>query len=184
MSDSEEFATRLRETAAQFTWAALLVPEARRDTPVGENWSPARIIYHMLHYERDVAAPAMRQWLGGPSVTDEAFEAEEAHWESEGQTMPYAALLDGFNAIRAEQIALTPRLAGLWDEARPTGWDLPGVEPTTLRWVVSKTIHHTFEHSNELMRNSLFYERMSAHRAMDQEREAQNHASETREPRE
>jgi hypothetical protein len=168
MSDSELFARRLAETAAQLTWAALLVPEARRHTPVGENWSPARIIYHMLHYERDVALPAMRQWLGGSPVADEAFEAEDAHWEAEGQAMSFAALLDGFNGVRAEQVALAPRLAGLWDEARPTGWDMPGVEPTTLRWVVSKTIQHTFEHSNELMRNSLFLDRMQAHRAMEQ----------------
>ena len=167
MSDSDFFADQLRVSADQLTWAARQVPEARRWLSPGKGWSAARIVYHMAYYEREIAAPAMRLWLGGPPVDDSRFDAEDGEWEREGQTMTYDALLDAFARGRAEQAALAPRLAGLWDAARPTGWDMPGVEPTTLRWVVSKTIQHTFEHSNELMRMSLFWDRMLAHQAAE-----------------
>ena len=168
MSEGDFFAEQLRVTAEQLTWAAGQVPEARRSVSPGGSWSAARIIFHMLYYERETALPSMRLWLGGAGPGEDAFDAEGVQWEREGQTMPYEALLDAFSAVRAEEIALASQLVDLWDESRPTGWDMPGVAPITLRWVVSKTIQHTFEHSNELMRMSLFWDMMLAHHATEQ----------------
>lgn len=168
MGDSDYFAEQLRVTAEQFTWVARQIPEARRYAGMDGNWSAARAIYHMTSYERVAVLPSMRLWLGGPAVDDSELDDESAEWERVGQLIAYDDLLDAFNAVRAEQIALAAQLVGEWDKPRATVWTLPGAPPITLRWVVTKTLQHTFEHSSELLRIWLYADMRQAWHAARQ----------------
>jgi hypothetical protein len=42
---------------------------------------------------------------------------------------------------------------GMWEETRDSVWGA-----VTLRWVVSKTYQHTFEHGSTIMRIALFWD--------------------------
>lgn len=159
--ESEFFAEQLRATTSQFLWAAEQLPEERRflrpPHPKAE-WSAAREVFHLTLYEREVALPSMRLWLGGPAIADSRFLHEDNVWAAEGQGVSYAALLQRLSDVRDEQIALLPALAGHWDERRDTVWSYPGLPPVTLRWVMTKTLQHTAEHVSALLKLTLFWD--------------------------
>jgi hypothetical protein len=72
------FRDQLEQTGALFVWALEQVPMARRETPPPgrDEWTAARHAFHMLYYEREIALPSMRQWLGSampdPDELDES----------------------------------------------------------------------------------------------------------------
>lgn len=158
MDESDFFAEQLRVTAAQLTWAARQIPKERRDAVMSGHWSAARIIFHVTNYERLAVAPSMRLWAGGPEVDDSALDDEAEDWERKGRRMSFDDLINAFDTVRAEQIALAPQMIGRWDESRVTPWTLAGAPPITLRWLVTKTLQHTFEHSDELLRIRLYWD--------------------------
>ena len=161
MDDSAFFAEQLRASASYLLWAAEQVPEERRylrpPFPNAE-WPAARELFHLEFYERSVALPSMRLWLGGPAVDDADFLREDALWEAEGQQTAYPALLQRLSDVRTEQIALLPALTGRWDESRDTVWKIEGLPPITLRWVVMKTLQHAAEHASAIGRITLFWD--------------------------
>jgi len=155
------FAAQLQSTADLFTWAALAIPDERRYVRPArptEEWSAARHVFHMGIYEREVALPSMRLWLGGPPVEDSLFLHEDDLWASEGQAISYDDLLASFREVRAEQIALLPQLRAVWGETRRTVWYIEGLPPITPQWVIGKTLQHTAEHAGELLRFVLFWD--------------------------
>ena len=159
MDEAQWFRDQLRSSADGFTWAVEQVPPERRRTAPPENlgeWPAIRHAYHMLSYERDIALPSMRQWLGGPKIEDEGFDDDSA-WERE---QDLDSILARFRQVRAEQIALLAQFdPSHWGETRDTGWTRP--EPwggITLRWVVTKTYQHTAEHTHDLLRLVLFWD--------------------------
>ncbi len=161
MDDGTFFAEQLRATTSYLRWAAEQVPEERRYLrPPFQNaeWPAAREVFHLALYERSVALPSMRLWLGGPLVEDSDFLREDALWEEDGRQTAYPALLQQLSDVREEQIALLPALAGRWDQARDTIWKIEGLPPITLRWVVAKTLQHTAEHASAISRITLFWD--------------------------
>lgn len=166
MDESAFFAEQLRAMTSYLLWAAEQVPEARRYLrPPFRNaeWPAARELFHLALYERTVALPSMRLWLGGPPVEDNDFMRDDELWADEGQRTAYPALLQRLRAVREEQIALLPALAGLWDETRDTVWKIEGLPPITLRWVVMKTLQHTAEHASAVSRIALFWDAAERH---------------------
>ena len=150
---SEWFSSQLSSSAEGFAWAAEQIPMERRNRqppgPLGE-WSAARHIFHMYFYERTIALPSMRQWLGDPMpvVND---EDEDTAWKSIERTED---LLRKFQLIRDQQIALLPLLDQAdWDRVCETVWG-----PSTLLWVVTKTYQHTAEHISDVLRIALFWD--------------------------
>lgn len=161
------YAQQLNASRDLIVWAASLIPSERRfATPPlrGEGWPAARQIFHLALYERAVALPSMRLWLGGSPVEDSAFLDEDTLWERDGQAEPYDALVERFRATRQEQIALLPALANQWQATRPTVWDTVGLPLRTLEWVVTKTIQHSAEHVNSLLAYHLFWDFAMARR--------------------
>jgi len=154
MNFSQWFHEQLQAGAAGFVWSAELIPAVRKyEQPpkaLGE-WSAARHVFHMMHYEQNVALPSMYQWLGGAIPPyDDADEGEA--WTANQEKME--TLLDQFKRVRAEQIALLPKFdAAAWNSTREALWG-----PVTLLWVVSKTFQHTAEHTNDVMQMSLWWD--------------------------
>lgn len=163
MDLSEWFTAQLQPGADGFVWGMQQVPEERwYATPPGPRgglgvWVAARHAFHLLYYEREVALPAMRHWLGGPSPEFDAYhhDDEDVAWQ---RAPDLARVLHEFRAGRAAQIALLPRIGqALWREGRETGWG-----QVTLRWIVSKTYQHTAEHLNDVLRIALFWDFVEA----------------------
>ena len=111
MNLSQWFRDQLKASADGFVWAVQQVPAERRfiapPAPLGE-WNAARHVFHLLYYERKIALPSMRQWLGEPfKLTEEEYN-EDADW-GDGQDLE--TMLAQFQEVRATQIALLQRTA-------------------------------------------------------------------------
>ena len=150
----------LGRSGSGFDWALRHVPADRLGlTPpsgLGE-WSAVRHLFHLVWYEREIALPTMRLWLGGPPFTEEGLD-EEGDWTADRAGVELEAWLRTFTAGRDEQRGLLARLdPAAWTTERTTGWsDLPGSVP--LRWVVAKTYQHTAEHTSDVLRIALFWD--------------------------
>ena len=128
MNPSTFFADKLQESAENFAWAVEQVPAGRRfappPKPLGE-WSAARQIFHLTYYERVLALPTMRQWLGVPRPPRDAWLREETIWNDD-QGRDVDELLADFHAVRQEQIALLLCFdAAAWEESRVAIGDQP-----------------------------------------------------------
>jgi hypothetical protein len=157
MEITQFFDAQLHSTLEGFTWAAQQIPADRlRVIPPGDlgEWSATQHIFHLLHYEHKLALPSMHQWLGGPAPIREEVNVEI--WES---PPPLEDMLEQFREVRLAEIALLPQFdASLWHSTRSTTfWG-----EVSLFWVVSKTFHHCLDHTQELMRLSLFWDRVLA----------------------
>ena len=157
MNLSEWFSYQLKASGEGFVWGVEQVPVERREItplkPFGE-WSVARHIFHMIFYERETALPTMQCWLKGETFTraDDAND-QDTVWESLPSTS-IESLLEKFQQIRNEQIALLPQFdEALWNEQRESIWGI-----RTIKWIVSKTFQHTAEHTRDILRMALFWE--------------------------
>jgi len=153
---SRWFHEQLQSTADGFEWAVEQVPKnrlfLRPQTPFLGEWPAARHAFHMLHYERTYAIPSMRQWLGDPAP-DAAGVNEDTAWQ-EGHEL--AEVLQKFRVVRDEQIALLTQFEDTdWEELRQTYW-----QQQSLRWVMSKTIQHTAEHTHDVLSIALFWDHL------------------------
>jgi hypothetical protein len=155
MNLSQWFRDQLQASADGFVWGAEQVPSARRyiQPPKGlGEWTAARHIFHMVYYEQTIALPSMQQWLGAKCPSTEGLD-EDVAW-GQGQEK-LDSLLAQYKQVRAEQIALLPKIDDTeWNTTREAVWG-----PVTLLWVVSKTYQHTAEHTNDVMRIALFWDR-------------------------
>ena len=174
MSDeqlSHMFAQFLQTSADGFVWGVEQVPSERRAIqplkPFGE-WPVARHVLHMGYYERQIALPSMRQWIGEP-LPDLAGYDEDQAWEAVRE-QDLADLLAEFRAVRAEQVALARRFdEGRWAEQQETVWGR-----VSLRWVVSKTYQHTAEHTHDVLSIALFWDFYLARQQRDEAATASN----------
>jgi hypothetical protein len=156
MNLSEWFDRQLQASAEGFCWSVKQVPAERRlaqpPRPLGE-WTVARHAFHMVYYERTIALPSMRQWLGDPCPTVDDDD-EDTAWDD---NQDIDSLVAQFQAVRAEQVALLPQFEpALWEDRRDAVWG-----SVTLRWVVSKTYQHTCEHTNNILQLALFWDVMA-----------------------
>lgn len=163
METPEHLGELLRTSLDSFCWAMEQVPRERwlaSPPRHPDQWPAARHAFHLAYYERQLALPSLRQWLGGelggeapPSVgLEEDAAVEETVWR-EGHDVEM--LLSTVRAVREEQIALLLRHIPLQalDETREAIWGR-----VTLRWVVTKTLQHTFEHAHDVLRMALWWD--------------------------
>jgi hypothetical protein len=156
MTLGEWFERQLQAGADLLLWAVDQMPEARRHIAPPrrpDDWPVARHVFHLVYYERHIAAPSLRQWLGGPPVTDEGLD-EDAAWKAEGDTPAVDAFISSLLELRAEQIALVKRIedAAAWEQPREAVWGT-----VTPRWIVTKTLQHTAEHTHDVLRMALWW---------------------------
>jgi hypothetical protein len=152
------FREQLQGLADGFVWGAMLVPDERRDVvpPAGlGEWTAARHVFHLVHYEQTIALPSMRQWLG-EGKPDVSGPAEEVAWRRADRDV--GRLIAAFRSVREAEIALLDAFDGdAWVSSRPTLWG-----PMSLGWVVTKTFQHTAEHISDVMRIALFWDMFAA----------------------
>jgi hypothetical protein len=157
MNLAKWFHEQLQSSADGFVWAVEQVPSSRLylrpPSPALGEWSAVRHAFHLLHYERTIALPSMRQWLGDP-LPNLSGVNEVATWQA-GHDL--AKVLEEFSAVRAEQIALLLEYEEpAWEQPHQTIWG-----QQTLRWVLSKTFQHTAEHTHDVLSIALFWDHLS-----------------------
>ena len=144
------FRRQVEANTEALVWAVGEVGEARLQVapPVllGE-WPAARHLFHLLYYEREVAVPSLRLWFGAPYPDFDGYD-EPAAWAVAPNSGAVLAQIEG---LRAEQLDLISKADdAIWAEARHTPWG-----ERTLCWVVSKTLQHALEHTNNLLKIAL-----------------------------
>lgn len=148
------FRAQLTSSAEALTWAVEQVPEERRllVPPYPENaWPVAQHVFHMMYYESKLALPCMGLWLGKPfQITEEEYQEEQA-WQL-GHDLQ--TTLADFRRIRDEEIAL---LEHFDEETWHRTFDTEFWGTISLRWFVSKTLQHTFEHTHDVLAIALFW---------------------------
>lgn len=155
------FYRQLQTSTEGFLWAIEQIPGERHSLlPKPNRWSVARIIYHMKCYDQFIGLPALRQWGGEPFSLGGGFTGEmkedaaieEAHWNN-GEGHDVATMIADFKKLRAEQLTLIQQFREpTWDEERDALWG-----SVTLKWVMTKTYQHTLEHTDEILRLSLWW---------------------------
>ena len=156
------FRRQLEQTGTLFVWALEQVPMERREVspPGRDEWTAARHAFHMMYYEREIALPSMRQWLGGAMPDPEMLD-EDVAWVEWVVRHDWDEVIAAFQRGRAEQIALVERVdPAAWDEPRgETLWDRWAPEGgVTLRWAVTKMLQHTAEHTHDVLRLALMWD--------------------------
>lgn len=95
----------------------------------------------------------MQQWLGGEMPRADAWPDSDEAWENVFDRS-FNSLASAFLKIRQQQIDLLDELAGTdWEGLYDTGWG-----PRSLAWIVTKSIQHTFEHGDMLLRMVLWWD--------------------------
>lgn len=114
-------------------------------------WSRTKLLFHLVHYEEHIALPSMKVWIGGEPPKEEDIPKEEDFWTDESH---HTNLIQKLKKFRKEQVEVIKQLNDeQWDETKSTIWGERSIE-----WIVSKTIQHSFEHGNKMMRHGLFWE--------------------------
>lgn len=157
MNLTQWFENQLQASADGFVWATEQVPHAQHyaQPPDGlGEWTVVRHVFHLAYYEQTLALPSMRQWIGEASPSSD--DLEELTWERT-TNHDMESLLGEFSKVRQQQIELLAQFDDrLWRSMQETIWG-----PTTLLWVVSKTYQHTAEHTSDVMRIGLFWDRFA-----------------------
>ncbi|MFQ6088364.1 MAG: DinB family protein [Candidatus Methanofastidiosia archaeon] len=176
MKSKDFLAKQLKETAKIIEWAINLVPKDRLlevaphyNHPKASDtmkryfglWSAYRLLFHLTHYEEFYALPTMKHWLGEShpkvDIISPNTEFEKEAWRKElKRGVNLKALLERFHSVRSRQIKVLNSIQDEhWTEERvKTDFGMVSAEFT-----VTKTIQHTLEHGNKILRNALYWDR-------------------------
>jgi len=150
------FHQQLQGSMEGFLWAVEQIPQDRLyQEPRPDRWSAARIVYHMVSYEKRLGLPSILQWSGGPlpvaaSQLEDGMKEDNLWGNGQGHEMQ--KMLADFKDIRTRQLEALSRLSEQsWHEQRETIWG-----QRLLQWVVTKTYQHTLEHTDEILKAYLF----------------------------
>ena len=157
MDLSQWFQQQLQTSMEGLQWAVEQIPQDHLYSSLSsDRWSVARIVYHLARYDQRIGLPSMLQWLGGPRPAvgepKENALVEERDW-NDGQGYEIDALLAAFVDVRSQQIALLSQFREQdWHEEHDCIW-----EKVSLLWVVTKSYQHTLEHTDEILKNYLWW---------------------------
>lgn len=158
MNWTEWFLAQMQSSAEGFERAFWLVPERlRREMPIDEKymgrWPAARHVWHVTEYERIVAMSNMRVWTGEAQIDEGPWLDDDETWLASSNVSD-KVLIERFWEIRQLALDRVKMLREVdWDACRDTGWG-----QKSLAWVLTKTVQHTWEHGDTLMRMGLWWE--------------------------
>ncbi len=157
MNDQFWFRKQLQASGDSLVWAIAQVPASRRSIappePLGE-WTALRHMFHMYYNEKHIVLPRIRRWLE-ESETPPGPYHEEAAWQDheDPEDLP-----ERFKSVREAHIALI-------DQFKPAAWDQIKeihLGMVSLRWVMTKSVQHTADHLNTILRMALFWDHYEA----------------------
>lgn len=134
----------------------------------GDGWSVAQNLAHLAIYEERLGAPLLEDLACGGDGTGIGLSTPRedqflAEWESLAQK-PIETILARLHAARARHVAALMSFTEARFNAPVTTFFPPayGRERYPAGWVAAKTVQHTWEHGNTVLRVALFAPRTSA----------------------
>lgn len=96
----------------------------------------------------------MRHWIGDPIPPfSEHTSKEEEEWE---KGVDLTNLLERFQKVREKQVEIVNEIRNEhWNEQR---LEYSGHGKVSAAWLVAKTIQHTFDHGDKLLRKALYWD--------------------------
>jgi uncharacterized damage-inducible protein DinB len=159
-NNADWFKAQLQNSLDVFVWAVAQIPPERINVePTAGAWSVQQHIHHLYSYEK-LILPFKRQWLPNADPTSQEDIAIVRHMWSEQERHWYkkdaAHWLGYFQTLRKEAIQMLRKFdESAWDtEKETTFW---GVK--SLCWLYSKTLQHTLEHTDAVLKISLFWDK-------------------------
>ena len=170
--NSREFlAKQLESTAEIIEWTIFLFDKDRlKESPPHENhpkasaevktyfgqWSALRVLFHLVFYEEISVLPIMKRCLSESKVTpSEGSNDEEEEWID---GVKLTELLERFRKVRREQIAIIKATSK--EEWNNNKIDYYSHGKVSISWLVAKTIQHTLDHGDKLLRKALYWDDM------------------------
>ena len=153
------FKAQLQNSLDVFVWAVAQIPDERINVePVAQAWSVQQHIHHLYSYEK-LVLPFKRQWLPNADPTSPEDIAIVRHMWSEQERHWYKKdavhWLHEFQELRKETIQLLRKFdEQAWcAEKETTFWSVK-----SLFWLYSKTLQHTLEHADAVLKIGLFWD--------------------------
>jgi len=161
---------QLESTAEIIEWAISLFTEDRLNEPpphknhpkapdwaktyLGQ-WSPLRVLFHLVYYEEVFALPSMKHCIGESkaSFPDSTKKEEEEVW---ARGVILTELLERYRKVRREQMQVIKRTSN--EEWNNKKTEYYGHGKVSMSWLVAKTIQHTFDHGDKLLRKALYWD--------------------------
>lgn len=163
------FSNQLKSTLEAILWLLENYPQKNGETPpfdklseklfpefkAGYNffgkWSRKRILFHLAFYEEMLVIPTMVLWSEEKELEIQNFPNEETEFS---QDIDIDILKSKFGELRQKQIQIINGLSqNSWNISKNTIWG-----DKKLVWVVGKTIQHSYEHGNKMLRHAIFWE--------------------------
>jgi hypothetical protein len=157
VDEREWFRYQLEASGEALVWALEQIPEERRllppPAPLGE-WPAMHHMFHMYYNESQVVLPRIKRWID-ESDFQPAQLNEEAAWQSLEDPASVTRL---FRDARREHIELVDLVEPVkWAETR----EIP-LGSVSLSWVMAKSIQHSSDHINGLLRIGLLWDHYEA----------------------
>ena len=153
MDEREWFRYQLEASGEALVWALEQIPDHRRlKTPPGSlgEWPAMRHLFHMYYNESQVVLPRIKRWLNESDFRPADLN-EEAAWQALEDP---ASVTQHFREARREHVSLVDAVEPIkWEETRqiPLG-------TVNLSWVMTKSIQHSADHINGLLRIGLLWD--------------------------
>ncbi len=160
---------QLGEAMKTLDWAVSLVPEGwSHRSPYGRlsreegAWSVAMNLAHLTLYEERLPATVLESLLrGGDGVSDTWFKEPSPYEQPamELAAIPVPEILSRLRAAHEKGVELAHRFPeAAWSAPSTAAWGSMGLGPT--RWsparVLSKSLQHTWEHGNAILKVAFF----------------------------
>jgi hypothetical protein len=165
----ETILRQLGEAMKTLEWAVSLAPEGwSHRSPYGRlsreegAWSVAMNLAHLRLYEERLPTTVLESLLsGGDGVSDSWFKEPSPYEQAatELAAMPVRDILTRLRAVHEESVELAHRFPeAAWAAPSTEAWGNMGLGPT--RWsparVLSKSLQHTWEHGNAILKVAFF----------------------------
>lgn len=118
-------------------------------------WSRHRLLHHLITYEENAVLPVLRNWKSDGDIPEieqlmANLKSEEENYD---QNISIDSMVEKLKVLREFQIAL---LHNMTDEDLKRSKMTPFWEIQTLEWILGKSVQHSFEHGNKMLRHALF----------------------------
>ena len=167
------FSNQLQSTSGALAYSITLNPEDNLVSPIIDElskilypnytaghkymgiWSRHRLLHHLITYEQNSVLPVIEYWKSDAPIPElekylSNLKNEEANYDD---TIPIQSMIENLRSLRQSQIAFIRKMSN--EDLKQTK-HTPFWETQTLEWILGKSIQHSFEHGNKMLRHALF----------------------------
>lgn len=172
--DRASILRRHTESLATLEWAVSLIPEewthrSPSDTKMSQEegaWSVAMNLAHLTLYTERLPISVLASLLEGGDGVSGSWFGEPSPYEPDAVALaatPVGAIMERLKSAHASEQALSLGFsADAWTRPQTAAWGSSGIGPRlhSPARVVAKSVQHSWEHGNSILRVALFLPRV------------------------